>query len=40
MFTEREQAFYKEKGFREPQNCKDCRAKRKAEWNAKNGGGQ
>ena len=30
MFTEGEQAFYKEKGFEnEPQRCPECRKKRK-----------
>jgi len=30
VFTESEQAFYKEKGFdNEPQRCPDCRAARK-----------
>lgn len=30
VFTENEQAFYKEKGFdNEPQRCPDCRAARK-----------
>ncbi|MBU5256892.1 MULTISPECIES: zinc-ribbon domain-containing protein [Tissierella] len=32
VFTEREQEFYKEKGFdNEPQRCADCRKKRKQE---------
>jgi len=32
VFTEREQEFYKEKGFdNEPQRCPDCRKKRKQE---------
>lgn len=31
LFTERDQAFYKEKGFTPPQSCPACRAKRKAE---------
>jgi hypothetical protein len=32
IFTEGEQAFYKEKGFEnEPQRCPDCRRARKAE---------
>ena len=31
IFTEGEQAFYKEKGFdNEPKRCKECRNKRKA----------
>jgi CxxC-x17-CxxC domain-containing protein len=29
-FTEREQAFYAEKGFSEPRRCGSCRASRKA----------
>jgi CxxC-x17-CxxC domain-containing protein len=29
-FTEREQAFYAEKGFTEPRRCGSCRASRKA----------
>ena len=35
-FTEREQAFYTEKGFTEPRRCPSCRASRKA---ARAGGG-
>jgi len=32
VFTEGEQAFYKEKGFEnEPQRCPDCRKARKAQ---------
>jgi DNA-directed RNA polymerase subunit RPC12/RpoP len=32
VFTEGEQAFYKEKGFEnEPQRCPDCRRAKKAE---------
>ena len=34
-FTEREQAFYAEKGFSEPRRCASCRASRKA---ARSGG--
>ncbi|MHB8891886.1 MAG: CxxC-x17-CxxC domain-containing protein [Candidatus Limnocylindrales bacterium] len=34
-FTEREQAFYAEKGFSEPRRCNSCRASRKA---ARSGG--
>ena len=34
-FTEREQAFYAEKGFTEPRRCSSCRASRKA---ARSGG--
>jgi CxxC-x17-CxxC domain-containing protein len=34
-FTEREQAFYAEKGFSEPRRCGSCRASRKA---ARSGG--
>lgn len=34
VFTEGEQAFYKEKGFdNEPQRCPDCRRARKAQNN-------
>ncbi len=34
VFTEGEQAFYKEKGFEnEPQRCPDCRKARKAQNN-------
>lgn len=29
VFTVREQEFYKEKGFSEPQRCKPCRDARK-----------
>lgn len=35
-FSEREQAFYAEKGFTEPRRCPSCRASRKA---ARSGGG-
>ncbi len=35
-FTEREQAFYAEKGFSEPRRCASCRASRKQ---ARSGGG-
>ena len=34
-FTERDQAFYAEKGFTEPRRCTSCRASRKA---ARSGG--
>ncbi len=34
-FTEREQAFYAEKGFTDPRRCASCRASRKA---ARSGG--
>ena len=37
-FTEREQAFYAEKGFTEPRRCPSCRASRKAARNADSGG--
>ena len=30
QFTEREQAFYAEKGFSDPRRCASCRASRKA----------
>jgi CxxC-x17-CxxC domain-containing protein len=37
VFTENEQAFYREKGFdNEPQRCPECRSARKQ---ARNGGG-
>ncbi|MEO5966262.1 MAG: CxxC-x17-CxxC domain-containing protein [Candidatus Limnocylindrales bacterium] len=38
-FTEREQAFYTEKGFSEPRRCPSCRASRKAARGAESGGG-
>jgi len=39
VFTENEQAFYKEKGFaNEPQRCATCRAAKKAQ-NRNSGGG-
>jgi hypothetical protein len=31
-FTERDQQFYKEKQYSEPKRCRDCRAKKKANW--------
>lgn len=31
VFTEREQEFYKEKGFNDPVRCPECRQKRKQE---------
>jgi CxxC-x17-CxxC domain-containing protein len=37
-FTEREQAFYAEKGFSEPRRCPSCRASRKAARAAESGG--
>ena len=37
-FTEREQAFYAEKGFSEPRRCPSCRASRKAARGAEGGG--
>lgn len=41
VFTEGEQAFYKEKGFEnEPQRCPECRRARKAQRNNRNGHGQ
>jgi hypothetical protein len=45
IFTENEQAFYKEKGFdNEPQRCPDCRRARKQQHNGNgnrdNRGGQ
>ena len=40
VFTEGEQAFYKEKGFEnEHQRCPDCRRARKAQRNNGCGGG-
>ena len=40
IFTESEQAFYKEKGFdNEPQRCPDCRRARKQQKNSGSGGG-
>lgn len=37
VFTENEQAFYKEKGFdNEPQRCADCRRARKQRNNNRN----
>ena len=40
VFTENEQAFYKEKGFEnEPQRCADCRAARKQQRGNDRGGG-
>ncbi|OGO78615.1 MAG: cytochrome C551 [Clostridiales bacterium GWB2_37_7] len=40
VFTEGEQAFYKEKGFEnEPQRCGDCRRAKKAQ-NNRGGGGR
>ena len=40
VFSEREQEFYKEKGFQnEPQRCPECRAARKKESRGNNRGG-
>lgn len=40
VFTENEQAFYKEKGFEnEPQRCPDCRRARKQQRGNNNRGG-
>lgn len=40
VFTESEQAFYKEKGFEnEPQRCPTCRAAKKQQQRGNNGGG-
>ncbi|MDR2091467.1 MAG: zinc-ribbon domain-containing protein [Clostridiales bacterium] len=40
IFTESEQAFYKEKGFEnEPQRCAACRKAKKAQRNSGNYGG-
>ena len=39
IFSEGEQAFYKEKGFEnEPQRCPDCRRARKQHRNSRAGG--
>ncbi len=39
VFTESEQAFYKEKGFEnEPQRCPDCRAAKKQQQRGNRGG--
>lgn len=39
MFTEGEQAFYKEKGFEnDPQRCPECRAEKKSQ--RRNSGGR
>lgn len=39
VFSEGEQAFYKEKGFEnEPQRCPECRKARKAQRRGGNGG--
>ncbi|AFK85451.1 MULTISPECIES: zinc-ribbon domain-containing protein [Thermoanaerobacterium] len=38
LFTEGEQAFYKEKGFEnEPQRCPECRKARKQQYNNNRG---
>ncbi len=40
IFSEGEQAFYKEKGFEnEPQRCPDCRKAKKQQRNNNNRGG-
>lgn len=40
IFSEGEQAFYKEKGFEnEPQRCPECRKARKSQRRNNNGGG-
>lgn len=40
LFTENEQAFYKEKGFQnEPQRCPNCRAAKKQQSGDNRGGG-
>lgn len=36
-FTKREQEFYKEREFSEPKRCRDCRAKKKAQFANKEG---
>ena len=39
IFTDNEQAFYKEKGFEnEPQRCPSCRAAKKQQQRGNNGG--
>lgn len=38
-WTADEQAFYQEKGFNAPVRCKNCRAKARANFNDRNGGG-
>lgn len=41
VFTDSEQAFYKEKGFdNEPQRCPACRKARKQQRNSYGGGGR
>jgi hypothetical protein len=35
QFTAREQAFYQEKQLSQPKRCKDCRAKKKAAFAAR-----
>jgi DNA replicative helicase MCM subunit Mcm2 (Cdc46/Mcm family) len=37
-FTDRDQEFYKEKGYSEPKRCFNCRKKRKLEWEARQKG--
>lgn len=39
VWTAEEQEFYQQKGFNAPQRCKDCRAKARANFNDRNGGG-
>lgn len=38
VFTERDQAFYAERGFSEPRRCPSCRAARKAQRDSGGGG--
>jgi len=37
-FTEREQTFFREKGFSEPKRCKPCRDRRKMDRGSRQGG--
>jgi DNA-directed RNA polymerase subunit RPC12/RpoP len=39
VWTADEQDFYQQKGFNAPMRCKDCRAKRKADYERKQQGG-
>lgn len=38
-FTAKDQQFFEEKGFSAPKRCKSCRAKKKAQRAAQEGGG-
>ena len=35
VYTEKDQAFYADKGFKRPKRCKDCRVTKKARMNSK-----